>query len=272
VLQEKWKNQAAINEHLATPHFQEFMAKSSELFDGGFEVTAKISGPSRNSAEIAKDHTKLILRMKAKPDKLETVRRGNLEMKRRRERRSGCLQYDLYQGFEGIYDPSVFIADQTWEDRKSLDEAVDYILTETPFYFEDLEETREPILFEPASELAREGGKRIPSVFENAVSGDQELIAGLKKMNPDFAELCLETSEKAYETPLIDQRTKVLLAIVVDVVEQIHGKPFENHLMMAKKQGVTKEELFELLLFLTIYVGFNKAGAYYNEVAKNYGS
>jgi alkylhydroperoxidase/carboxymuconolactone decarboxylase family protein YurZ len=41
---------------------------------------------------------------------------------------------------------------------------------------------------------------------------------------------------------------------------------------MAKKQGVTKEELFELLLFLTIYVGFNKAGAYYNEVAKNYGS
>jgi 4-carboxymuconolactone decarboxylase len=127
-------------------------------------------------------------------------------------------------------------------------------------------------LFEPASELAREGGKRIPSVFENAVSGDQELIAGLKKMNPDFAELCLETSEKAYETPLVDQRTKVLLAIVVDVVEQIHGKPFENHLMMAKKQGVTKEELFELLLFLTIYVGFNKAGAYYNEVAKNYGS
>ncbi len=39
------------------------------------------------------------------------------------------------------------------------------------------------------------------------------------------------------------------MAITVDIVEPIHGKPFENHLMMAKKQGITREELEELLLW-----------------------
>jgi len=272
VLQEKWKNQEAINEHLATEHFQSFMTKSAKVFDGGFEVTAKISGPSRNSAEIVEGNVKLVVKMKAKPDKIEVIRRGSVELKRRLEKRPGCLQYDLYRGFEGIYDTSVFMADQTWEDRESLEEAVDYILTEMPFYFEDLAEPREPLLFEMATDLEHTVQEDIPSLSENAVLGDPELVAGLKKMNPAFAKLCLETSGEAYQTPLIDQRTKVMFAIVVDVVEQIHGKPFENHLMMARKQKISREELFELLLFLTIYVGFSKAGEYYNEIAKFYGS
>ena len=32
------------------------------------------------------------------------------------------------------------------------------------------------------------------------------------------------------------------MAFTVDIVEQIHRKPFENHLMTAKKQGITCEE------------------------------
>ncbi len=272
VLQEKWKDQKAVDEHLATRHFQDFMAGAAALFDGGFEVTAKISGPSRNSAEIERGNAKLVVKMKARPEKSEAIRRGSLELKRRLEKRPGCLQYDVYRGLEGIYDTSVFIADQTWVDLKSLEAARDYILTEMPLYFEDLAETREPILFEMASKLQNEVQEEPPRLWENAVLGDPELAAGLKKMNPAFAELCLETSGKAYKTPLIDQRTKVMFAIVVDVVEQIHGKPFENHLTMARKQRIAKEELFELLLFLTIYVGFNKAGEYYNEIAKFYGA
>ncbi len=270
VLQEKWRSAESINEHLATEHFKNFMAQSKDLFDGGFEVTSKISGPSLNSSRIAKDHIKLVLRIKAKKDKIDIIKRGSIEMKRRLKKITGCRQYDVYQGFEGIYDTSVFIHDQTWEDKETLDKAVDYILTEMPFYFEDLEAVREPIIFEMASKPDWDETKEIPSLYENAVLGDADLLAGLKKMNPAFAELCIDTSGKAYKTPLIDQKTKVMFAIVIDILEQIHGKPFENHLVMAKKQGITKEELEELLLFLTIYAGFNKPGAYYAEVAKFY--
>jgi|GEM_PF-371078 len=272
VLQEKWRNSEAINEHLAMRYFKEFMEKSKELFDGELEVTKKISGPSRNSSEIFEGHVKLVVKMKAKPDKVDTIKRGSFDMKRKLSKLPGCIQYDIYQGFEGIYDTSVFISDQTWEDKKSLDNAINYILTEMPFYFEDLAETREPLIFDMASDLTWDEDQReTVSLSENAVLGDEELVAGLKKVNPAFAELCLDTSGRAYGTPLLDQKTKVLIAIVIDVVEQIHGKPFENHLIMAKKQGITREELEELLLFLTIYAGFNKPGAYYAEIAKFYG-
>lgn len=273
VLQERFRGMEGVGEHMESEHFKTFMSQSEKLFDGGFEVTSKISGPSRNTAEISENNVKLIVKMKAKPETVDVIKRGHLHMKRLFDRFEDCLQYDVYQGFEGIYDTNVFFTDQIWKNRKSLDDAISYILTEMPFYFEDLAESREPMIFELASDLPEmvKEKKDIPHLSENAVLADQELIEGLQKMDKDFAELCLDTSGKAYETPLIDQRTKILFAIVIDVVEQIKGQPFENHLMMAKKQGVRKEELFELLLFLTIYVGFNKAGAYYGDIAKFYG-
>jgi len=272
ILQEKWKGQEAINEHLSMPFFEKFMKNSEKLFDGGFEVTAKISGPSRNSSEISEGNVKLVVKMKAKTDKIDVIKRGILEMKTRLSKLHGFIQCDIYQGLERLYDTSVFISDQTWKNKKSLENAIKYILTEMPFYFEDLEETREPIIFEMASEPALGDQPENISLSENAVLGDTELVNGLKKMNPAFAELCLDTSGRAYGTPLIDQRTKILMAITIDIVEQIHGKPFENHLMMAKKQGITREELEELLLFLTVYTGFNKPGAFYAEIAKFYTS
>ena len=110
------------------------------------------------------------------------------------------------------------------------------------------------------------------SVKENAVLGDEELQAGLRALNADFGDLCIRASGEAWGKPLLDQKTKILIAIAVDVVEQIHGKPFENHLRMAAKQGVTREELEELLLFLTIYAGFNKAGAFYGAVREFFSS
>ncbi len=272
ILQEKWKGQEAINEHISMPFFEKFMKNSEKLFDGGFEVTAKISGPSRNTAEISESNVKLVVKMKAKTDKIDVIKRGVLEMKTRLSKLHGFIQCDIYQGLEGLYDTSVFISDQTWKNKKSLENAIKYILIEIPFYFEDLEETREPIIFEMASEAARGVQPENISLSENAVLGDTELVNGLKKMNPAFAELCLDTSGRAYGTPLIDQRTKILMAITVDIVEQIHGKPFENHLVMAKKQGITREELEELLLFLTVYTGFNKPGAFYAEITKFYTS
>ena len=37
--------------------------------------------------------------------------------------------------------------------------------------------------------------------------------------------------------------------------------PFEAHVDMALKQGVTRAELEELMLFMSVYAGFNKAAS-----------
>ncbi|MBU1105309.1 MAG: carboxymuconolactone decarboxylase family protein [Candidatus Riflebacteria bacterium] len=108
--------------------------------------------------------------------------------------------------------------------------------------------------------------KKVLTPLDNAVLGDQELCAGLRALNADFGDLCIRASGEAYAKPLIPQKTKVMITLVVDIVEQIHGKPFENHLAMAVKQGITQAEMEELLLFMTIYAGFNKAGTYYMPV------
>ena len=55
------------------------------------------------------------------------------------------------------------------------------------------------------------------------------------------------------------------------MVEQITGGPFVNHLRMARRQGIGRDELEELLLFLTIYAGFNKAGIFYPLLDQHYG-
>jgi 4-carboxymuconolactone decarboxylase len=271
ILQERFRDMAAVGAHMETAHFKGYMAQKDKLFDGGFEVCGKISGPSRNTAEVAEGKIKLVVWMHAQEKKSDAILKGNLEMRKRLKKLDGSLAYDLYQGFPGIGDKSVFLADQTWKDRKSLDNAIENILADMPFFMEDLRTTRQALVFEMASELPYDLPEEEPFLFENAVAGDPDLKEGLAKMNPAFAKLCLDASEKAYETPLLDQRTKILFALVVDVVEQIHGKPFENHLMMAKKNGISKEELFELLLFLTVYVGFNKAGAYYQPINAFYG-
>ena len=101
------------------------------------------------------------------------------------------------------------------------------------------------------------------SIHENAVLGDKDLQERLYAMNPEFGEYCVRVSGEAWGKPLLDQKTKALIAIAVDIVIQAEGPPFANHVDMAMKQGVTREELEELILFMTIYAGFNKAGIYY---------
>ncbi len=106
---------------------------------------------------------------------------------------------------------------------------------------------------------------------DNAVLGDAELQAGLRTLDPDFGDFCIRVSGEAFGRPLLSQKTKVMIALVVDIVEQLHGPQFANHIMMAKKQGITREELEELLLFMTVYVGFNKAGGYYPAINQIFG-
>jgi 4-carboxymuconolactone decarboxylase len=104
------------------------------------------------------------------------------------------------------------------------------------------------------------------SIKENAVLGDEELQRKLREINPEFGDICIRFSGEIFGKPLIDQKTKALIAIAIDVVEQLRGIPFENHVDIAMKQGATREELEELLLLMTVYAGFNKAGGFYGEL------
>jgi 4-carboxymuconolactone decarboxylase len=98
--------------------------------------------------------------------------------------------------------------------------------------------------------------------YKNAVLDDKELQRGLSSINPKFGDLCTRVAGEVWGLPLIDQKTKALITIAVDVVNQDQvgaGNPFGAHVQMAVKQGVTRAELEELLLFMCVYAGFNKA-------------
>jgi 4-carboxymuconolactone decarboxylase len=98
--------------------------------------------------------------------------------------------------------------------------------------------------------------------YENAVLNDHNLQTGLAKINPQFGDFVTRVAGEAWGLPLIDQKTKALITIAVDVVNQDHtgaGNPFRAHVQMALQQGATREEIEELLLFMCVYAGFNKA-------------
>jgi 4-carboxymuconolactone decarboxylase len=98
--------------------------------------------------------------------------------------------------------------------------------------------------------------------YQNAVLDDKELQANLKLINPKFGDFCTRVAGEAWGLPLIDQKTKALIVIAVDVANQDHlgnGSPFKAHVNMALQQGATREEIEEVLLFMCVYAGFNKA-------------
>jgi 4-carboxymuconolactone decarboxylase len=110
---------------------------------------------------------------------------------------------------------------------------------------------------------------------KNAVLDDKELQAALKSINPKFGELCTRVAGEVWGLPLIDQKTKALITIAVDVANQDQvgpGSPFAAHVNMAIKQGATREEIEELLLFMCAYAGFNKAAGCFGALNEILGS
>jgi alkylhydroperoxidase/carboxymuconolactone decarboxylase family protein YurZ len=98
----------------------------------------------------------------------------------------------------------------------------------------------------------------------NAVLDDASLQAVLKGIHPKWGDFCIRVAGEAWGLPLIDQRTKALITIAIDVIngnENGPGAPFEAHVDMALKQGVSRAELEELMLFMSVYAGFNKAAS-----------
>jgi 4-carboxymuconolactone decarboxylase len=105
--------------------------------------------------------------------------------------------------------------------------------------------------------------------YKNAVLDDKALQEGLKSINPKFGDLCTRVAGEVWGLPLIDQKTKALITIAVDVANQDQtgkGSPFGAHVKMAMQQGATREEIEELLLFMCVYAGFNKAAGCFGEL------
>jgi 4-carboxymuconolactone decarboxylase len=101
-------------------------------------------------------------------------------------------------------------------------------------------------------------------VYKNAVLDDIKLQDSLKTINPKFGDFCTRVAGEVWGLPLIDQKTKALITIAVDVANQDQvgtGSPFGAHVNMAIQQGATREEIEEVLLFMCVYAGFNKAAA-----------
>ncbi|WP_220496797.1 carboxymuconolactone decarboxylase family protein [Pseudoalteromonas sp. SG43-3] len=100
--------------------------------------------------------------------------------------------------------------------------------------------------------------------FKNAVLDDQALITNLKLINPAWGDLTARVAGEAFAMPLIDQKTKTLITIVIDQMAlnvNGAGNPFGAHVDMALKQGATYEEIEELIIFASVYTGFNKGAA-----------
>jgi 4-carboxymuconolactone decarboxylase len=111
--------------------------------------------------------------------------------------------------------------------------------------------------------------------YKNAVLDDHQLQDDLKKINPAFGDFCTRVAGEAWGLPLIDQKTKALITIAVDVVNQDQvgpGNPFGAHVRMALKQGATRAEIEELLMFMCVYGGFNKAAACFGRLNEVLGS
>ena len=106
---------------------------------------------------------------------------------------------------------------------------------------------------------------------KNAVLGDAQLQTALKAINPKWGEFCIRVCGEAWGLPLIDQKTKAFIALALDVANcntTSPGSPFEAHLDMALKQGATREEIEELLLFLCAYAGFNKVVSAFTKLSE----
>lgn len=129
--------------------------------------------------------------------------------------------------------------------------------------------------------MALELSTSSPSIYpmdikNNAVLGDQDLIDGLNGISPIFGDFCVRVAGEAWGKPLVDQKTKAFMAIVLDVSHQSYtgpGTPFEAHVVMALKQGATFAEIEEVLNWSCVYCGFNKAAGGFgrlNELKEKY--
>jgi 4-oxalocrotonate tautomerase len=154
LLKEKWRDGEAIGFHCNTDYFKEFMAEGQELFDGAIEVTKRIESLRKNDSVDPSGQTMVLARVKAKPGAEAVVNNGMIGVMRTMDEKKSCKMYDLFQGFEGIYDPSVYFSFQMWDSFDDFNEARKRQLSHMPFSMNDMAEPREAVTYTMVSHPA----------------------------------------------------------------------------------------------------------------------
>lgn len=88
-------------------------------------------------------------------------------------------------------------------------------------------------------------------------------------VNANFEGFLTHVTSEAWRLPLINQKAKAFIAIAVDIVNQSYrdtDNSFATHLKIALQQGATYAEIEELLLFMSVYAGFNKVAGCFDAV------
>jgi 4-carboxymuconolactone decarboxylase len=91
-------------------------------------------------------------------------------------------------------------------------------------------------------------------------------------LDPIFGQMGIEAGRHIWSIPHLTPREKTFLCLVADVCHPHLGLPFELHVGMGMKQGVTKEDFRELLRHLGPYAGYTACAVAFErflEVAKH---
>lgn len=81
-----------------------------------------------------------------------------------------------------------------------------------------------------------------------------------KTLDPVFAEMSAATDRLSWEEITeLSTREKILLSVVADVCQQTLGLPFEQHVRLAFENGVPRDDLRELLRFISYDSGYPAA-------------
>lgn len=87
----------------------------------------------------------------------------------------------------------------------------------------------------------------------------ERIEARLRAVDPDLAELILDVAyRRVFARPGLDLRTKELLAVAHLMAVGSEGE-IRTHLRAALRQGATVDELREVILHGSMFVGFPRA-------------
>ena len=86
----------------------------------------------------------------------------------------------------------------------------------------------------------------------------KDVIAKLQQLSPDFvgmiSEFCLT---KVYDRPVLDDKSKEIVAITALI--SLGSERLQGHLESALDKGFSKEDLTEVIMLSSIYLGFPRA-------------
>jgi len=86
----------------------------------------------------------------------------------------------------------------------------------------------------------------------------KDVIAKLKELSPDFVGMISEYAlGTVFDRPVLDEKLKEVVAITALI--SLGTERLQGHLESALAQGFSKEEIAEIIMLTSIYLGFPRA-------------